>query len=110
MKQMNSKIRVISFGTEIKTKSNGKPYQTGLGYCEELKCEIPIIRTLINQEGVVKADMNDAHVGRTFDCLITEGSDNSLFAEISLKRTIDTAALAIFAAKAKEVVRTGSIM
>ena len=64
--------------------------QTGVGYCEAIKSEVIITRTLTDKDGNDKVMMSDDNIGQVYSAIINKVALKSggfaFYAEISLSR------------------------
>lgn len=87
-------IELISINpeTSMYTRADGSEMerQTGLAFCPAINCDVVVTRSLVDKDGNDKTEMNESHIGRTFNALVNkvtmENGDVVFFAEISLGR------------------------
>ena len=94
-KPKTAKVTILSISDEIKTKTNGNEYQTGVGYCEALKSNVAIMRTIKDD----KRAMEPSDLNRTVEAILSKSEDGTaIFAEVSLRTILSDEALALFEA------------
>ena len=94
-KPKTAQVKILSISDEIKTKSNGNEYQTGIGYCEALKSNVAIMRTIKDD----KRAMEPSDLNRPVEAILSKSEDGTaIFAEVSLRTILSDEALALFEA------------
>lgn len=101
-KKLEITLESINPETSEYTRADGTTMerQVGSGFCDAIKCDVIVTRSLFDKDGNEKTMLEEHHIGKTLQALVNKVTDDNgtvtFFAEVSLSRSASQESINLF--------------